>query len=325
MSRTNQVLAAILALQIVVGVVVFWPRGVSDAAGEPLYPDVEAEQVTRVSIVDDAGEAIEMARMDAGWVLAAAGDYPCREDAVPQFLDKLLALAGDRVVTETRASHKRLGVAENAYTRRIAFETADGTEHVFYLGSSPSYNVSHVRLADADEVYLVSGLSSTDAAVRASSWIDTTYLTLTQDQVQALTVENANGAFAFTKDADGTWTMAGLAADETLDEGWVSSLVTRISSVRMLAPLGTEEDPAYGLADPSAVVTAVTRDGEGGSQTAVLALGARRESDGAYVVKSSASPYYVRVAEYTVQDLVTTSHENVIEVPETPVPAPAGP
>jgi hypothetical protein len=323
MSRTNQVLAVLLALQIVVGVVVFWPRGVSEAAGAPLYPGVEAEQVTRVAIVDDAGEAIEMTRTDAGWVLAAAGDYPCREDAAPQFVSKLLALTGDRIVTETRASHKRLGVAEDAYTRRIAFQTADGTEHVFYLGTSPSYNVSHVRLADADQVYLVSGLSSTDAAARASSWIDTAYLTLTQDQVVALTVENGNGTFAFAKDADGAWTMAGLGADETLDEGWVASLVTRISSVRMLAPLGTEEDAAYGLADPSAVVTAVTRDGEGGSQTAVLYVGARRDTDGAYVVKSAASPYYVRVAEYAVQDLVETSREDAIEVPETP--APAGP
>ncbi len=325
MSRTNQVLAVLLALQIVVGVVVFWPRGVSDAAGAPLYPGVEAEQVTRVAIVDDAGEAIEMTRTDAGWVLAAAGDYPCREDVVPQFVSKLLALTGDRIVTETRASHKRLGVAEDAYTRRIAFQTADGTEQVFYLGTSPSYNVSHVRLADADQVYLVSGLSSTDAAARASSWIDTAYLPLTQDQVVALTVENGNGTFAFTKDADGAWTMAGLGADETLDEGWVASLVTRISSVRMLAPLGTEEDAAYGLGDPSAVVTAVTRDGEGGSQTAALTVGAQRDTDGAYVVKSAASPYYVRVAEYAVQDLVETSREDVIEVPETPTPAPAGP
>ena len=325
MSRTNQVLAALLALQIVIGVVVFWPRGVSEATGAPLFPGVDAEQVTRLTIVDDAGTTIEMLRTDAGWVLAGTGDFPCQENAVPQFLDKLLALAGDRVVTETRASHKRLNVAEDAYARRIAFATAGGTEHVLYLGTSPTYNVSHVRLADADQVYLVSGLSSTDAAVRAASWIDTTYLTLTQDQVAELTVENANGTFAFAKDAGGTWTMAGLAADETLDEGAVASLVTRISSVRMLAPLGTIEDPAYAMDTPAAVVTAVTRDGEGGSQTAVLTIGARRDSDGAYVVKSSASPYYVHVAEYGVQDLVTTARETVIALPETPVPVPAGP
>jgi hypothetical protein len=321
MSRTNQVLAALLALQIVIGVVVFWPRTASEATGALLYPDVDVDQVTRVTIADDAGNTIEMLRTDTGWVLAGTGDFPCNEDAVPQFLDKLLALTADRVVTETRASHERLGVAEDAYTRRIAFATADGTEYVLYLGTSPSYSVAHVRLADQDQVYLVSGLSSTDAGVRASSWIDTTYLTLTQDQVAELTIENANGTFVFAKNADGTWTMAGLAADETLDESTVSLLVTRISSVRMLAPLGTIEDPAYALDDPAAVVTAVTRDEEGGSQTVVLAVGAQRDSDSAYVVKSSTSPYYVYVASYTMQDLVTTAREDLIALPETPTPA----
>ena len=34
MSRTNQILAAILALQIVVAVVVFWPRSPAVAAGD---------------------------------------------------------------------------------------------------------------------------------------------------------------------------------------------------------------------------------------------------------------------------------------------------
>ena len=325
MSRTNQVLAALLALQIVIGVVVFWPRGVSEATGAPLYPDVDADQVTRVTIADDTGTTIEMLRTDAGWVLAGTGDFPCNEGAVPGFLERLLALTGDRVVTETRASHERLGVAGDAYTRRISFATAGGTEYVLYLGTSPSYNVTHVRRSDADQVYLVSGFSSTDAGVRAASWIDTTYLTLTQDQVAELAIENANGTFVFAKDAAGAWTMAGLGADETLDEGYVSSLVTRISSVRMLAPLGTIEDPAYAMDSPAAVVTAVTRDGEGGSHTAMLTIGARRESDGAYVVKSSASPYYVHVAEYAVQDLVTAARENVIALPETPVPVPAGP
>ena len=40
MSRTNQILAAILALQIVVAVVVFLPRSAATAAGESLFTEV---------------------------------------------------------------------------------------------------------------------------------------------------------------------------------------------------------------------------------------------------------------------------------------------
>jgi hypothetical protein len=318
MSRTNQILAAILALQIVVAVVVFWPRSSAVAAGEPLFPDVEAEQVVWVRIVDPASGEIELERADAGWVLAGTDGFPCTEAAVPSFLDKLLALDTARLVTQTPASHARLEVGEDTFSRQIAFRIEDGTTHTLYLGSSPSYNVAHVRLEGQDRVYLVSGLSATDANVRPTTWIDALYVSLESDQVVALTLENANGTYAFAKDEAGTWAMAGLSGEETLNEGEVSALVTRISSVRMQRPLGQAEEPGYGIDDPQAVVTVQTRDEEGATETHVLVVGTKDPEDSTYVVKASTSPYYVRVAEFSVQDFVEEAREDLIELPPTP-------
>jgi hypothetical protein len=320
MSRTNQILAAVLALQIVVAVVAFWPRASAVAAGEPLFPDIEAEQVAWVQIVDPASGEIELERSEAGWVLAGTDGFPCTETAVPTFLEKILALNTARLVTETPASHARLEVAEDAFSRQIAFRVEDGTTHTFYLGSSPSYNTAHVRLEGQDRVYLVSGLSATDASVRATTWIDALYVSLENDQVIALTVENTNGTYAFAKDAEGAWTMAGLSSDETLNEGEVSSLVTRISSVRMQRPLGQDEEPGYGMDDPQAVVTVQTRDEEGATETQILVVGAQDPEDSTYVVKASTSPYYVRVAEYAVQDFVEEARADLLEQPPTPTP-----
>ena len=326
MSRTNQILAAILALQIVVAVVVFWPRSPAVAAGEPLFSEVEADQVVWVQIVDPASGEIELERIDAGWTLAGTDGFPCTETAVPDFLGKLLALDTARLVTETPASHARLEVGEDTFSRKIAFRLEDGTAHTLYLGSSPSYNVAHVRLEGQDQVYLVSGLSATDANARAATWIDALYVSLENDQVVALTLENANGSYTFTKDADGTWSMEGLSGEETLNEGEVSSLVTRISSVRMQRPLGQGEEPGYGTDDPQAVVTVQTRDEEGATETHILVVGAQDPEDKTYVVKASTSPYYVRVAEFAVQDFVEGAREDLIEVPPTPtVEAPATP
>lgn len=318
MSRTNQILAGILALQVVVAVVVFWPRTPAVAAGEPLFPEIEAEQVTWVRIVDPASGEIELERSDAGWVLADTDGFPCTETAVPTFLEKVLALDTARLVTETPASHARLEVGEDTFSRQIAFGVEDGTTHTFYLGSSPSYNTAHVRLEGQDRVYLVSGLSSTDASVRATMWIDASYVSLESDQVVALTVENGNGTYAFTKDADGAWSMAGLSSEETLNEGEVSSLVTRISSVRMQRPLGQGEEPGYGIDDPQAVVTVQTRDEDGATETQILVVGARDPEDSTYVVKASTSPYYVRVAEFAVQDFVEETRADLLELPPTP-------
>ena len=322
MSRGNQILTGILAVQVALVVAFFWPRSAATASDEPIFQGIDADQIVRVTIRDQSGEEIQLTKGAGGWVLANADDYPCKEDAVPALLRKLVALVADHVVTETRSSHKRLKVAENDFASAVSFDLADGSKHMLYLGTSPSYSVAHVRVEGQDQVYLVSGLSSMDVNARAASWVDTAYVTLAQDQVYALTIENANGRFEFTKDDAGLWTMSGLAADEMINENNVRSLVTRISATQLLRPLGVKEQAEYGLATPSAVVLARTRDADGVSATVMLHVGTQSGEDNAYVVKSSESPYYVQVAEYTVQDWVGKAREDFIALPPTPTPAP---
>jgi hypothetical protein len=171
-------------------------------------------------------------------------------------------------------------------------------------------------------VYLASGLTSSDVSVRAASWIDTDYLTVAQDQVVALTLENANGTFSFVKDEAGTWSMAGLAVEETLDEGSVSGLVSRSATIRMIEPLGREARSEYGLDDPSAVLTVQTLDADGASHTHTLYVGARDEERDAYYLKSAENPYYVRVSSYTARDWVEKTREGFLVIPPTPEPSP---
>jgi hypothetical protein len=272
-----------------------------------------------VAITDATGNQIELATSMGAWVLPEADDYPTQQNKVPELLDKIVALKADRLVTQTPGSHKRLKVAEGDFERCIEFELADGTMHTLYLGSSPSYGSSHVRADDQNEVYLAS-LSISDVGVSASSWVDTLYLSLTQDQIVALTLENKNGRFEFEKDDAGTWTMKGLAADETLNEDNVKPLVTRVSSLRMVRPLGKTEQDGYGLKEPNAVVTVKTRDDEGNVKTYSLRVGAKSEQDSSFVVISSESPYYVRVSEYTVKDFVERKRDDFLELPPTPTP-----
>jgi hypothetical protein len=319
MNRTNRILAAILAVQIVLVAVAFWPRPASVAGGESLLASLEAEQITRLTISDETGNQVQLAKEMGSWVLPEADNYPCTENKVPEFLEKIVALKTNRLVTQTPASHKRLKVADDDFERRIELELADGTIHSLYSGTSPSYGVSHVRVAGQNEVYLAS-LSASEAGVNASNWVDTLYFSVAQDQVVALTVENANGRFEFKKDEAGTWTMKDLAADETLNENNVKSLVSRVSSVQMIRPLGRTEQDDYGLKEPNAIVTFETRDGEGNAKAYTIRVGAKSDEDNSYVVISSESPYYVRVSEYTVKDFVEKARDGFLELPPTPTP-----
>jgi hypothetical protein len=129
-----------------------------------------------------------------------------------------------------------------------------------------------------------------------------------------VTLENTNGTFTFTKDDEGKWTMDGLAADETLDQTKVTDLVRRAASVNMTSPLGKEEKASYGIDEPNAVATLETED-----KTVILSVGAK-DSDNSYVVTSSESPYYVRVSEYSVKDLVEKTRDDFLQLPPTPTP-----
>jgi hypothetical protein len=136
----------------------------------------------------------------------------------------------------------------------------------------------------------------------------------------ALTVENANGSLDLRQIGETGWMLADQADDETLDQSTVTSLANRAAYITLLEPLGREEKPEYGLSNPSAVVTIRTHSEEGEDQTYTLWVGAQDAEDNSYVIRSSESPYYVRVSEYSVQDLVEYTRDDLMELPPTPTP-----
>ena len=321
MNKQNRILVAILAVQIVILVIVFWPE-TSAARGQRLFGELQADQAVKLTISDAEGQQIQMAKGADGWVLPGADDFPVEEEKVRALLAKIVDLRADRLVTRTRDSHKRLQVAGDDFQRLIEFELQDGPRHKLYLGSSPRYQVLHVRADDQDQVYLALGLTVADAGAGIAAWVDTNYFSVSADQIKKLTLENRNGRFQFEKDEAGTWTMINLPPGETLLENNVASLATRVSSLRMVRPLGREEEPSYGLDDPNAVVTVEARDEEGNERTYIVRVGAAldEEAGQGYVVKSATAPYYVLMAEYTVRDLMERTLQDFLEVPATPTP-----
>ncbi len=264
--------------------------------------------------MDADGNSIILRQVTGNWILPDADDYPAQADKITPLLDKIVGLTTGRLVTRTDASHKRLQVAPDDFVRRIDFETADGTKRTLYLGSSPKYGATHFRVDGQSETYLTSELSTWETKADAASWVDTAYLSVPQDDVTKMTLENTNGTFTFTKD-DEVWTMAGLAADETLDENKVTALVQQAASVNMVRPLGKEEQAAYGMDEPNAVVTLETED-----KTITLRVGAKDPDANSYVVISSESPYYVRVSEYSLNNLVENTRDDFLQAPPTPTP-----
>jgi hypothetical protein len=96
-------------------------------------------------------------------------------------------------------------------------------------------------------------------------------------------------------------------------------VLQKATTVTMVSPLGKEEQAGYGMDEPNAVVTLKTAD-----KTVTLRVGAQDPGDNTYVVKSSESPYYVRVSDYAAQNLVENAGDDFLVVPPTPAPEAEG-
>jgi hypothetical protein len=318
MNRQNQILLAILAIQILLVGVVFWPRSAaSGGAGGNLFGGVETDKVARLTISDATGQRIQLAKGANGWVLPEADDYPVQTDKVTVLLGKITALKTDRLVTQTSASHKRLKVADGDFERLIDIQLADGAHYQLYVGASAGYQTAHIRAGGQNQVYLAN-LAATDAGVLPSQWIDTKYLNVAQDQVVSFSLQNKNGLFEFEKDTAGVWTMKGLAPEEKANTSAIQSLVGRLAALNMLKPLGRAEQDAYGLKSPSAVVMLKTSDKDNTVKSYTVRIGAKDNTDSSFVAISSESPYYVRIGG--LQDIVEKTRQDFIQAPPTPGP-----
>jgi len=306
----HKILATVLVAQIALSVVVFWPRPTTAGQQEPLFPDLAKEDVTSLTIEDDQGNRIALQKVTGEWVMPDAGEYPAQSEEVEALLEKLTALTTGQLVTRSDTSHKRLRVAANDFARRIEFESSGGTE-TLYIGSSPQYGSVHFRLEGESEAYLTSQLTTWDVNASTSTWIDTSYHSVQQDDVARFTLENANGTFVFERDDDG-WAMVEpeMAEGEVLNETQVEAVLRRAAAVTIKSPLGLEEKGAYGLDDPTAEVIMETGDG-----TVTLTLGSKDEDDGSYVVKSSESAYYVHVSINSVTALVQNDRDAFVDEP----------
>jgi YD repeat-containing protein len=318
MNRRNQILSAVLVVQIVVGALVFWPRSTTSAGSGPLFADFKAADVVNLTISDANGEHITLARNGDNWVLPEAGDYPADSTKIAPLLNKVESLKTNRLVTQTDASHKRLKVASDDFDRLIEVKLQDGTSHKLYLGSTAGVSTTHIRADDQSEVYLASNLSSWDVNTQASAWIDTLYFTVPQTATVALTLQNQNGTFEFEKEGD-NWTMKGLAGDEKLNVNNVTTLVSQATAVQMVSPIGKESQDSFGLDAPLAVVTLKTKEGDQ-EKTYTLKIGAKSDDGNSYVASSSESPYYVRVAEYLEKSFGEKNRDDFLQLPPTPTP-----
>ncbi len=282
--------------------------GPSLAAVRPDAPllDLGGRSVDRVTIEGAETERLVLARHGDTWVLPDAGEFPADGAKVERLLERLAGLKRGAPIATSSGARERFKVSDEAFERRL--EVAHGEEILatLYLGTSPGVREVHISPGGDDAVY-VAALGVHEASDKATDWEDKSVLQIPSADIEKVLLpglvlqrvtspsEIAEPQDEGTSDgARGSWAAEELADSEVLNQKKVETLVGKLAGLRIGSVLGTKPEPANGLDDPVLVVRLERRGGE----PVEYRLG-RRDSDGDYVLKSSARAEYFRLPSYT--------------------------
>jgi len=301
LSKRNLVLSILLAIQLGLIALLYWPKGTGSKDAHRFFPALSPGQVTRLAITDgEKGITVTLRREDQGWVVGEA-KYPVDEERLETVLDKLATLSSDRVVGRTPEAHARFKVGE-PFNLKVVLADAAGGEHVLFVGSSPSYQTLHVRKADEDEVYMVRELAAWQIPADETFWWKREYVEVSPGKLTRVGLQNTKGTFTLVRKED-SWVVEG--REDVPDQDKVRDFLNKVRRLALTEYLGREPRPEFGLDQPEAVLTLATD-----KETIEVRVGRKKEKEkedeGQPVLKASSSPFYVTCGEFIAEPLLDT-------------------
>jgi len=259
LNRAQRWLGVLLIAQVALLLLIHNPfTKKAGATEQTLLPALASITPERLEVAGPGGAATGFVRKDAVWTLADPEGYPVLPGKIEKLLQDLGNLKTGRQVVSSSRYHASLKVATDDFERRIRiWEKAGGSPKIeLYVGTSPSYGVTHVRVNGNDRVFEASGLNSYDIPVESSAWIERNLTMVPATEVTALAVANRKGKFSLVK-KDGSWGFADPAArgKVPLDQDKVTQLVSAMCGMSIEKPLAAPDEKTQGLSAPEATVT----------------------------------------------------------------------
>ena len=229
MNRTHGILLGALAVQAVLILLTgsFFGSTTEAGARHALLPVLADLAPTRVQITERDDKSVVLERAADAWALADVDGYPVDSSQVETLIDSLEGVQVGLPVVSSSRYHEALEVTEGKHQRRVRMwkDGAGDPDVDVYLGSSPNYQVTHVRVGGTDEVYEARGINAYDFRTDASAWVERKFVDLDYEDVSGLRVRNAHGSFDLQKGDDGWSSTAPLPPGKTLDDAEVDSVV----------------------------------------------------------------------------------------------------
>jgi len=322
-TRTNQILGALLAVQLLLGAVTWWPKG--DTSGEPRdLLGMPVDQIQKIAITGrlasdtEPAPPVVLTKSGESWIIESAEGYPAAQSLVDPLLENLGKFTAREVIASKEMSYPALEVAEKAFTRKVEVTGADGTPHTLYVGAA-SGKEANVRIDGESDVYRVRDLSAFGLADNANRYFERQLLKLTADELTGVELHRpGQPPLVMEKAEDGSWTAPGNALPLVQSEA--KAYAASLGNLRMLEPVGKNRTPEMGF-DQAIVVHLSIQDEAGATRDETYRVGSdiAGESGRVWLVLDS-SPYVFKANKGSLQPSVAQDIGPLFGVPAAAKP-----
>lgn len=337
MNRLISFLGILLAMQLLLAVFFgMTNRGVSGVAGSEPLLHFEANGVEKISIEQPKKASLVINRRENRWLLPALSDFPAFTSKVDGFLGRLAGLRKQLPLSTTVEAVKRFKVSPSIYEHKVVLSSGDKVLATLWLGDSAGLRQVYARANEEDTVYNLD-FATYEISSDPNQWADKMVLNLKADEITQVTLPDVNlvrikehkpeEKKEAEKDGNSEkWQMEGLAPEEKLNHEEIETFINRIANLSFDAVLGKENQTKYHQDTPLLTLSITTRTGE--PRTYVFSAlekevkseksenSEKGENAGKiteYILKSSNSPYYFKLAEFMVKELLETKRDKLIK------------
>ena len=228
MKNVKTLLVGLLSIQALLAAVLYAGNSPEDSTSQSLLglnSDSLKTSVEKI-IIDDskAVQEVELKQQGGQWLLA--NGLPVKQSKLESALSSLSALRTNWPVATTTPSHSRFEVAEDKYQKRIQVYKGGELHSELFIGTSPGFKKSHVRVAGQDEVYALK-LNSFDYSGDSDDWLDNGLLHLNS-------VSSMQGTGYVLNSVAGQWSLAELPEGKQLLQDKAQGLAAAIEGLNVL-------------------------------------------------------------------------------------------
>ncbi len=294
MNRRNAVLSVLLAAQLMLVLLIYWPQQQGNASAITLF-NIDPAQVDSIVISDGYGSSITIKKQGDAYVIDPPESYPADAKRVESALKKLGHLVSHRLVSTSKGSQGRLRVSDERFNRRIKLVDSAGKAHVIYLGTTQGKGV-YARAGGSDKVVFVNAVSSWEFATSPRSWWKTTLVDITPGAVNSLELKNSHGTLVIKRNADDKWTDG---AGKLLDQDKVKQLLLAVQNIKLSEYLKKDTDKKLGKVDASLKIST------GRGRYISIEIGPEKNSE--RIVRTSVDPHLIKVRSFELKQVLNAT------------------